>query len=70
MLRKAIAVIVTLITIFAIKETFFIFTTSQADIVASRHWLILASLSITVPLIIACFWLWKPKYKREDDEPR
>ena len=70
MLRKIIAVLVTLITIWAIKETFFIFTTSQTDIAAGRHWLILASLSITVPLIIACFWLWKPKYKGEDNEPR
>jgi len=70
MLRKVIAVIVTLITIFAIKETLFIFTTSQADIAASRHWLILASISITIPLIIACFWLWKPKYKEEDNETR
>lgn len=68
MLRKTIAVLVTLITLWAIKETYVIFTSSDADIVAKRDQLKLASLSITIPLIIASLVLWRPKPK--ENEPR
>ena len=68
MLRKTIAILVTLITLWAIKETYVIFTSSDADIVAKRDQLKLASLSITIPLIIASLVLWRPKPK--ENEPR
>lgn len=70
MLRKIIAILVTLITLWAIKETIVIFTSTDADIVAKRDQLKLASLSITIPLIIISLLLWRPKPKGEDNEPR
>lgn len=70
MLRKIIAAIVTIITLWLIKETIFIFTTSQADIAKNGAFLKLASLSIVIPLVILNFWLWRPKSKVENDEPR
>ncbi|WP_199121035.1 hypothetical protein [Pedobacter sp. ASV28] len=63
MLRKILAITCTLITLFAIKETIFIFTTSQTDIVEHRDQLKLVSLSITIPLMIVSLWLWRPKPK-------
>ncbi len=69
MLRKIIAALVTIIALWAIKETFFIFTSTDADIVAKRSQLILASLSITIPLVIISLLLWRPKPKEEDNEP-
>ncbi|MNK04782.1 hypothetical protein D3C87_226550 [compost metagenome] len=70
MLRKIIAVLVTIITLWAVKETVVIFTTTDADIVAKRSQLILASLSITIPLVIISLLLWRPKPKADDHEPR
>lgn len=70
MLRKIIAVLVTIIALWAIKETVVIFTSSDADIVARRNQLKLASLSITIPLVIISLLLWCPKPKGEEDEPR
>jgi hypothetical protein len=70
MLRKIIAAIVTIITLWLIKETIFIFTTSQADIAKNRAFLQLASLSILIPLLILNIWLWRTKSKAENDEPR
>lgn len=70
MLRKIIAAIVTIITLWLIKETIFIFTTSEADIVKNGAFLKLTSLSIVIPLLILNFWLWRPKPKVEDNEPR
>ncbi|GAB1463859.1 hypothetical protein MASR2M52_19380 [Pedobacter sp.] len=61
MIRKILAVAVTLITLLIIKETIFIFTTKQADIVANGKSLKIASVSICIPLIILCSWLWSPK---------
>lgn len=60
------AVLVTIITLWAIKETIFIFTTSQPDIVEKGNQLKLASLSITIPLMFVCFLLWRPKPKDEE----
>lgn len=61
MIRKVLAVVVTLITLLIIKETIFIFATSAPDIVANGQRLKIASVSICIPLIILCFWLWSPK---------
>ncbi|MFN0291171.1 hypothetical protein [Pedobacter helvus] len=68
MLRKIIAVLVTLITLWAIKETVVIFTTADADIAKNSAFLKLASLSITIPLAIASLLLWRPKQKEESNE--
>lgn len=70
MLRKIIAVVVTVIALWAIKETVVIFTSTDADIVAKRDQLKLASLSITIPLVIISLLLWRPKPKGEGNGPR
>ena len=61
MIRKIIAVILTLITLYAIKETVVIFISSDAEIVNHKKQLILIALSITIPLFFLTLWLWKPK---------
>lgn len=63
MIRKILAVILTLFTLYAIKETVVIFTASDSEIVSHRKQLILIAFSITVPLIVLSLWLWKPKPK-------
>jgi hypothetical protein len=60
-MRKIFAVILTLITLYAIKETVVIFISSDAEIVNHRKQLIMIALSITVPLIALSLWLWRPK---------
>lgn len=48
MIRKILVVAVTLITLLIIKETIFIFTTKQADIVANGKSLKIASVKASV----------------------
>ena len=60
-MRKVFAILFTIITIFAIKETYYIFTSTDAEIVSQRNQLILVALSITIPLAIFTVWLWRPK---------
>ncbi len=65
MARKIITFLVSIIALWAIKETIYIFTTTDADIVAKRDQLKLASLSVSVPLTIIAIWLWRPKPKQD-----
>lgn len=62
-MRKILAIICTLITLYAVKETFIIFTSKDADIIAQRPILIVIALSICLPLIVLSIWLWRPKNK-------
>ncbi|WP_461790060.1 hypothetical protein [Pedobacter sp.] len=65
MVRKIIAFLVSIIAIWAIKESIYIFTTNDVDISAKRDQLKLASLSISIPLTIIAIWLWRPKPKQD-----
>jgi hypothetical protein len=62
-MRKILAIICTLITLYALKETFIIFTSNEVEIVKQRPILIIISLSISLPLALLSLWLWKPKAK-------
>jgi phosphoglycerol transferase MdoB-like AlkP superfamily enzyme len=62
-MRKILAIICTLVTLYAFKETFIIFTSKDAEIIAQRPILIVIALSICLPLILLCIWLWRPKNK-------
>jgi len=64
-MRKVFAVISTLITLFVLKETINIFTTTEADIVKQRSIFIVIALSLSVPLVILSLWLWKPRNKND-----
>jgi len=60
-MRKVFAIICTLITLYAIKETVIIFVSDNAEVIAKRPILIVIALSITLPLVFLSLWLWKPK---------
>ncbi|TDG36313.1 hypothetical protein EZJ43_07235 [Pedobacter changchengzhani] len=64
-MRKILAVLCTILTVFAIKETVYLFLSKDADIIAQKTQLQITALSITIPLIILSLWLWSPK-KKED----
>lgn len=66
-MRKVLAIVFTIITIFAIKETVYIFTATDAEILSHRSQLILVSLSITIPLSIFTLWLWKPRPQNKNN---
>lgn len=65
-MRRVLAVICTLITLFAFRETLYIFNTADADVVKQRPQLILTALSISIPLLMLSFWLWIPKRKNQE----
>ena len=66
LMRKVLAIISTLVTLFVLKETYYIFTTTDTEILKQRGQLILASVSIVIPLLILTLWLWRPKRKQVD----
>lgn len=66
-MRKVLAIITSIITLFAIKEAYYIFTSTEKDIVNQRPILIVIALSITIPLFVLSLWLWKPKNKQVDN---
>jgi hypothetical protein len=60
-MRKLFAIIFTVITLLALKETIYIFKSTDAAIVAKKSQLGIAGISISLPLLILSLWLWKPK---------
>lgn len=65
MTKKILAILCSLLTLYALKETYYIFTTTDSEIAKQRDQLILVSLSIVVPLIVLSLWLWRPKPQKE-----
>jgi len=63
-MRKLFAVLSTIITLFAIKETVYVFTSTDADMVKQKAIMTVIALSITIPLIILTLWLWSPGRKK------
>ncbi|WP_316805560.1 hypothetical protein [Pedobacter nototheniae] len=66
-MRKVFAVICTIITIFALKETVYVFTSTEPDMVKQKAIMIVIALSICIPLIILSLWLWKPRNKNQEE---
>lgn len=66
-MRKVLAVIATIVTIFAFKEGYAVFTSTEKDIIGQKPILIVISLSIIIPLILLSVWLWRPKVKTKAD---
>ena len=62
-MRKILAIIFTIITILAIKETFYIFSTVDPEIIRKKAQYSIVSLSITLPLLLVTLWLWSDKRK-------
>lgn len=60
-MRKILAIICTIITLLAIKETIYILTTTDVAIVAKKTQLSIAAISIILPLIVLSLWLWRPR---------
>ncbi|RZK58894.1 MAG: hypothetical protein EOO91_06900 [Pedobacter sp.] len=69
MIRKILAAILTIFTLYAIKETVVIFTSGDVEIDSHRKQLILIALSITIPLVVLSLWLWRPKPKNVEKLP-
>ena len=65
-MRKVFAVICTIITLFAIKEAVYVFTSTEPDMVKQREIMIVIALSICIHLIILTLWLWSPRKKNND----
>ena len=63
-MRKILAILCTLITLYALKETVVIFISKDAEVIAKREILIVIALSITVPLVVLSLWLWKPRQSK------
>lgn len=63
-MRKILAVIFTLLALLAIKESAYLLTTGDAEILAKKTQLSIAAISITLPLIILSLWLWRPRDKK------
>lgn len=67
-MRKLFAVLSTIITLFAIKETVYVFTSNEADMVKQKAIMVVIALSITIPLIILTLWLWSPGRKKNGQQ--
>ncbi|GAA4200407.1 hypothetical protein GCM10022289_12110 [Pedobacter jeongneungensis] len=65
-MRKLLAVLSTIITIFAIKEAVYVFISTEPDMVKQKPILIIIALSICIPLILLSLWLWSPRKKNND----
>jgi hypothetical protein len=67
-MRKLFAVLSTIITIFAIKETVYVFTSTEPDMVKQKAIMIVIALSISIPLVILTLWLWSPGRKKNNQQ--
>ncbi|MDQ0638081.1 hypothetical protein QF042_001646 [Pedobacter sp. W3I1] len=67
-MRKLFAVLSTIITLFAIKETVYVFNSTAPDMVKQKAIMIVIALSITIPLIVLTLWLWSPGRKKNDQQ--
>ncbi len=62
-MRKVLAFITLAITLFAIREGYFIITSTDKAIAGQKAIWIVIALSIIIPLILLTLWLFKPKPK-------
>lgn len=65
-MRRFLAVLLTIVTILAIKETFYIFNTTDQDIVSKKAQYSIVAISICLPLILFTLWLWTGKRKEQE----
>lgn len=65
-MRRFLALLFTIVTFFAVKETIYIFTTTDPEIIHKKAQLSMVGLSITFPLIIFTLWLWRGKRKNQE----
>lgn len=63
-MRKVLAFITSVVTLFAIKEGYHIFTSTEKDIAGQKPILMVIAFSIIIPLILLSIWLWRPKRKQ------
>ena len=63
-MRKLLAFISTVVTFFAIREGYHIFTSTEKDIIGQKPILMVIAVSLIVPLIFLSLWLWRPKDKQ------
>jgi hypothetical protein len=64
-MRRIFAILLTFLTLFAIKESFYIFTTTDPEIVNKKAQFGIVAISITLPLLLFTLWLWSGKRKQQ-----
>ncbi|MEJ5994232.1 hypothetical protein WG904_07330 [Pedobacter sp. Du54] len=64
-MRRFLAILLTIITIFAIKETYYIFSSTDPELVRKKAQLSMVAITITLPLILLTLWLWSGKRKEQ-----
>lgn len=64
-MRKGLAIVFTIITILALKETIYIFSSTEPDIARKKIQFGIVAISITLPLMIFTLWLWRGKRSEE-----
>ncbi|SFG73312.1 hypothetical protein SAMN04489864_10223 [Pedobacter insulae] len=63
-MRRFLAILFTVVTLFAIKECVYIFTSTDPDIVVKKTQLSIVAISIIIPLMLFTLWLWSGKRKQ------
>jgi len=64
-MRRIFAIVCSIITLYAIKEGFTIYFSTEKDVVGQKPILLVIALSIIIPLVLLSLWLWKPKSRKE-----
>lgn len=64
-MRRIFAIVSSIITLYAIKEGFTIYFSTEKDVVGQKPILLVIALSIIIPLVLLSLWLWKPKSQKE-----
>lgn len=60
-MRRFFAILFTVLTILAIKESIYIFNSNDQDITNKKAQLSIVAISVTLPLVLFTLWLWSGK---------
>ena len=60
-MRKTLAVVLAILTLFAIRESYFIITSTDKALTGQKPIWIVIALSIIIPLALLSVWLWRSK---------
>ncbi len=67
-MRKVFALITTVLTFLALKESFNLLMSTDKTIAGQKPILIVIAISIILPLLFLSFWLWRPTKNKADDQ--
>lgn len=67
LMRRIFAIVSSILTLYAIKEGFTIYFSTDKDVIGQKPILLVIALSIIIPLLILSLWLWKPKSQKQEN---